>query len=167
MFLHITEGQTCIDCTSLISVSFLFLKDPSVAVELTHNRKEEVIQKHQTKAGKKDLTINEEFSFEVATNSSCTLENFGVQFTVFQHEFMHRNEVIGHVRLGLDAPFPSEINHWKAVTLSPHKPIQGWHKLHGPLWMITCLGIIIIICNEKWLCTREGSRNFCKRVPMG
>lgn len=133
MFLHITEGQTCRDCTSLISVSFLFLKDPSVAVELTHNRKEEVIQKHQTKAGKKDLTINEEFSFEVATNSSCTLENFGVQFTVFQHEFMHRNEVIGHVRLGLDAPFPSEINHWKAVTLSPHKPIQGWHKLHGPL----------------------------------
>lgn len=109
------------------------VKNPSVAVELTHNRKEEVIQKHQTKAGKKDLTINEEFSFEVATNSSCTLENFGVQFTIFQHEFMHRNEVIGHVRLGLDAPFPSEINHWKAVTLSPHKPIQGWHKLHGPL----------------------------------
>ncbi|XP_022796241.1 uncharacterized protein LOC111334661 [Stylophora pistillata] len=120
-------------CTSLISVCFLFLEGPFVAVELTYNCKEEVIQKHQTKARKKDLTINEEFSFEVATNSSCTLENFGVQFTVFQHDFVHGNEVIGHVRLGKDAPFPSEINHWKAVTRSPHKLLQDWHKLHGPL----------------------------------
>lgn len=109
------------------------VKSPFVAVELTYNCKEEVIQKHQTKARKKDLTINEEFSFEVATNSSCTLENFGVQFTVFQHDFVHGNEVIGHVRLGKDAPFPSEINHWKAVTRSPHKLLQDWHKLHGPL----------------------------------
>lgn len=108
------------------------IKSPFVAVELTH--KDEILQKYQTKTRKKNLVFDEEFSFEVATNSSCTLENFGVQFTVIQHDFIRGNEVLGHVRLGMDAPLQSEVVHWKAVVLSPHKPIAEWHKLHRSLY---------------------------------
>lgn len=79
------------------------------------------------------MVFDEEFSFDVATNSSCTLENFGIQFTVLQHDFMRGNDVLGHVRLGMDAPLQTELLHWKAVVLSPHKPIAEWHKLHWPL----------------------------------
>ena len=100
-------------------------------MELTH--KDEILQKHQTKSKKKNMVFDEEFSFDVATNSSCTLENFGIQFTVLQHDFMRGNDVLGHVRLGMDAPLQTELLHWKAVVLSPHKPIAEWHKLHWPL----------------------------------
>lgn len=107
------------------------IKNPSVTVELTH--KNEILQQLQVKTKRKTLTLEEEFSFEVATNTSCTLENFGVQFTVLHHDFIRGNEIVGQVRLAMDAPLQSEVKHWTAVVLSPHKPIAEWHKLHAPL----------------------------------
>ena len=116
---------------NFIAIFLFFLVGLFVAVELTY--KDEILQKYQTKTKKKNLVFDEEFTFEVATNSSCTLENFGVQFTVFQHDFIRGNEILGHVRLGMDRPLQSEVVHWKAVVLSPHKPIAEWHKLHWSL----------------------------------
>ena len=116
--------------TSLIDIT-TFPVDPSVTVELTH--KNEILQQLQVKTKRKTLTLEEEFSFEVATNTSCTLENFGVQFTVLHHDFIRGNEIVGQVRLAMDAPLQSEVKHWTAVVLSPHKPIAEWHKLHAPL----------------------------------
>lgn len=115
-------------------IYFLFLSffaDPSVTVELTH--KNEIIQQIPVKPKRKSLTLEAEFSFEVATNTSFTLENFGVQFNVNHHDFIRGNELVGQVRLAMDAPLPSEVKHWTAVVLSPHKPIEEWHKLHAPL----------------------------------
>ena len=91
------------------------------------------LQKHQSKTRRQSISFNEEFSFVVSTDSSCTLENFGVQFTVYQRDFIHGNEVIGRVRLGMDAPLQSEIDHWQAIVLSPHKSITDWHRLHENL----------------------------------
>lgn len=107
------------------------IKNPSVTVELTH--KNEIIQQIPVKPKRKSLTLEAEFSFEVATNTSFTLENFGVQFNVNHHDFIRGNELVGQVRLAMDAPLPSEVKHWTAVVLSPHKPIEEWHKLHAPL----------------------------------
>lgn len=119
---------------STFMIYFLFLSffaDPSVTVELTH--KNEIIQQIPVKPKRKSLTLEAEFSFEVATNTSFTLENFGVQFNVNHHDFIRGNELVGQVRLAMDAPLPSEVKHWTAVVLSPHKPIEEWHKLHAPL----------------------------------
>lgn len=106
------------------------VKSPSITVELTY--KNEILQQRQVKAKRKTQSINEEFSFEVATNSSFTLDNFGVQFTVYQHDFIRGYELVGQVRLAMDAPLQTEVKHWTAVVLSPHKPIAEWHKLHAP-----------------------------------
>ena len=100
-------------------------------MELTY--KNEILQQRQVKAKRKTQNINEEFSFEVATNSSFTLDNFGVQFTVYQHDFIRGYELVGQVRLAMDAPLQTEVKHWTAVVLSPHKPIAEWHKLHAPI----------------------------------
>ena len=103
----------------------------SVTVELTH--KNEILQQHQVKTKRKTLGINEEFNFEVATNTSCPLETFGLQFTVYHHDFIRGNEIIGQVRLAMDALSQKEMKHWADVVVSPHEPIEEWHKLHAPL----------------------------------
>ncbi|XP_068693270.1 synaptotagmin-7-like [Montipora foliosa] len=107
------------------------IKNSSVTVELTH--KNEIIQQIPVKPKRKSFNLEAEFSFEVATNTSCTLENYGVQFNVLYHDFIRGNELVGQVRLAMDAPLPNEVKHWTAVVLSPHKPIEEWHKLHPPL----------------------------------
>ena len=117
-------------CRWLIEI-ITFPSGVSVTVELTH--KNEILQQHHVKTKKKSLSINEELDFEVATNTSFPLENFGVQFTVYHHDFMRANEIIGQVRLAMDAPLQEEMKHWAAVVVSPHKPIAEWHKLHAPL----------------------------------
>ena len=100
-------------------------------MELTH--KNEILQQHQVKTKRKSLSLNKELDFEVATDTTCPLETFGVQFTVYHRDFIRGSEIIGQVRLAMDAPLQSEMKHWTAVVLSPHKPIAEWHKLHAPL----------------------------------
>ena len=79
---------------------------------------------------KTSMTYDKPFSFPVATDSSRTLQSFSLLFKVYYHDIIRGDDVIGHVRLGADASLQTEIDHWSAVSSSPHQFVALWHKLH-------------------------------------
>ncbi|XP_031560460.1 synaptotagmin-4-like isoform X2 [Actinia tenebrosa] len=105
-------------------------KNSSISVELIYQ--DETLQRQQTrtKKPKKSPIFNEELNFHIPTNSSNTLENYSLQFTVFSQDILRGMVCVGYVTLGIDALRESEVHHWKAVVSSPHKPVTGLHKLH-------------------------------------
>ena len=114
----------------IIYMLVFLLSDPSVSVELVYQ--DELLQRQQTRSKKqrKNPVFNEELVFHIPTSSSNPLENYSLQFSIFSQDILKGVVCVGYVTLGMDAPRGSEVDHWKTVVSSPHKPVTAMHKFH-------------------------------------
>lgn len=101
--------------------------DPYVKIYLLH--KGERISKKRTHIKKRTLNpvFNESFIFDIPTDES--LENIRLQFMIFDHDRVTRNELIGKVEIGSKTGSSTTEKHWNEVIKSPRRQIAEWHKL--------------------------------------
>lgn len=102
------------------------LSDPYVKIYLLYNNQR--IAKKKTHVKKRTLNpvFNESFVFDVPCNEG--LDNISLEFLVLDWDRVTKNEVIGHLELGLNT-HSSTLRHWKEVCAAPRRQIAEWHKL--------------------------------------
>ncbi|XP_050442519.1 synaptotagmin-4 [Adelges cooleyi] len=89
------------------------------------------ISKKRTHMKKRTLNpvYNESFVFDLPT-SVVDLQNVCIEFCVFDHDRVTKNEIIGRVLMGHpDNPCATAERHWKEVMNAPRRQIADWHKL--------------------------------------
>ncbi len=97
-------------------------------VELTQPNRAEC--KKQTKVKKKtqNPAFNEEYIFPISPKIE-DLNFTSLTLTVFDHETIRSDEVLGEVKLGYGATEDSEFNHWNQVLQNPGREYRHWHTL--------------------------------------
>ncbi|KAH9399581.1 hypothetical protein TYRP_017567 [Tyrophagus putrescentiae] len=104
------------------------LCDPYVKLYVFHNGVR--IFKKRTHVKKRTLSpvFNESFVFDIPPEEG--LENISLQFQVYDHDRVTRNELIGKVDISGRTPgSPATEKHWHEVIRSPRRQIAEWHKL--------------------------------------
>ena len=111
----------------LFLIKFSFLKDPYVKIYVYHNGQR--IFKKRTHVKKRTLNpvFNESFVFDIPPDKG--LDNIQIQFTVFDHDRVTRNELIGKIDIGCKSGNPITEKHWNEVNKAPRRQIAEWHKL--------------------------------------
>ena len=71
--------------------------------------------------------FNESFAFDIPPEEG--LDNIHIQFQVFDHDRVTRNELIGKIEIGLDTGNAESDKQWHEVIKSPRRQIAEWHKL--------------------------------------
>lgn len=103
------------------------LCDPYVKIYVYHNGQR--IFKKRTHVKKRTLNpvFNESFVFDIPPDEG--LDNIQIQFTVFDHDRVTRNELIGKIDIGCKSGNPITEKHWNEVIKAPRRQIAEWHKL--------------------------------------
>ncbi|XP_017481518.1 PREDICTED: synaptotagmin-4-like, partial [Rhagoletis zephyria] len=104
------------------------LCDPYVKLYVFHNGVR--LFKKRTHVKKRTLSpvFNESFVFDIPPEEG--LENISLQFQVYDHDRVTRNELIGKVDISGRTPgSPATEKHWHEVIRSPRRQIAEWHKL--------------------------------------
>lgn len=104
--------------------------DPYVKIYVFHNGQR--IFKKRTHAKKRTLNpvFNESFVFDIPQDEG--LDNIQIQFLVYDHDRVTRDEVIGKIEIGSNAALgssPNSAKHWYEVIKSPRRQIAEWHKV--------------------------------------
>ncbi|XP_050548690.1 synaptotagmin-4 [Daktulosphaira vitifoliae] len=89
------------------------------------------ISKKRTHMKKRTLNpvYNESFVFDLPS-SVVDLQNVCIEFCVFDHDRVTKNEIIGRVLMGnSNNPSATAERHWKEVMSAPRRQIADWHKL--------------------------------------
>ncbi|CAI6345936.1 unnamed protein product [Macrosiphum euphorbiae] len=89
------------------------------------------ISKKRTHMKKRTLNpvYNESFVFDLPS-TVVDLHNVCIEFCVFDHDRVTKNEIIGRVLMGHpDNPSVTAERHWKEVMNAPRRQIADWHKL--------------------------------------
>lgn len=107
--------------------SSLIIIDPYVKIYVFHNG--ERISKKRTHIKRRTLSpvFNESFVFDIPADEG--LENIRLQFMIYDHDRVTRNEFIGKVDIGSKTGIPATEKHWHEVIRSPRRQIAEWHKL--------------------------------------
>lgn len=71
--------------------------------------------------------FNESFVFDIPAEEG--LDNLQLQFLVYDHDRVTRNELIGKVDIGTKTGISSTEKHWHDIIKSPRRQIAEWHKL--------------------------------------
>lgn len=87
------------------------------------------VKNTKQKSNKVHPLFDETFDIPISTDSRVTLDDFRLQITIFRYTFSGSNDVVGMVRLEKGSNFPREAEHWKEVTMNPHKTVMKWHVL--------------------------------------
>lgn len=92
------------------------------------------IFKKRTHAKKRTLNpvFNESFVFDIPQDEG--LDNIQIQFLVYDHDRVTRDEVIGKIEIGSNAALAApgsaaSAKHWYEVIKSPRRQIAEWHKV--------------------------------------
>nr|XP_046912338.1 synaptotagmin-4-like [Dermatophagoides farinae] len=103
------------------------LCDPYVKIYVFHNG--ERISKKRTHIKRRTLSpvFNESFVFDIPADEG--LDNIHLQFMIYDHDRVTRNELIGKVEIGSKTGIPATEKHWHEVIKSPRRQIAEWHKL--------------------------------------
>lgn len=90
----------------------------------------ETKERFQTKTKKKcmDPVFSEKFQFSISPQPE-TLQCTAITFTVYDHERLRSDEMIGQVRLGFKATEDSELIQWREALQRPGEKITKWHHL--------------------------------------
>ncbi|KFP38350.1 Synaptotagmin-1, partial [Chlamydotis macqueenii] len=113
------------------------LSDPFVKVHLILNRKK--WKKKTTSVKKNTLSpyFNEVFVFEVPFNQ---IQNVDVVISVWDHDKVTKNELIGKLFLGCRAT-GNQLRHWSDMLSNPRRPLAQWHSLQPPDVVDKALGL--------------------------
>ncbi|XP_057292890.1 synaptotagmin-7-like [Hydractinia symbiolongicarpus] len=82
-----------------------------------------------TKRKTRNPTFNECLDFDITTNPSTPLEVFSLAVTLFNHNLVGKDDVLGYVIFSSSSPQESAADHWREVQNEPHKRITKWHHL--------------------------------------
>ncbi|NXR66041.1 SYT1 protein, partial [Rhadina sibilatrix] len=113
------------------------LSDPFVKVHLILNRKK--WKKKRTSVKKNTLSpyFNEVFVFEVPFSQ---IQNVDVVISVWDHDKVTKNELIGKLFLGCRAT-GNQLRHWSDMLSNPRRPLAQWHILQPPEVVDKALGL--------------------------
>lgn len=102
--------------------------DPYVRVELSLNG--ELKERHQTKIKKKCMepVFGDKFMFCISPQPE-TMRCTAITFSVYDHERLRTDEMIGQVRLGFKATEDTELTQWREALQNPGEKITKWHHL--------------------------------------
>ena len=116
----------CYNLADLYPFTFL-PPDPYVKIYVFHNNQR--IFKKRTHVKKRTLSpvFNESFVFDIPPEEG--LDNIQMQFLVFDHDRVTRNELIGKIDISCKTGCPATEKHWHEVIKSPRRQIAEWHKL--------------------------------------
>ena len=95
-------------------------------VYLLHNQKRVNKWKSATKRGTIAPVFNEAFEFNI---TGMDPKDVNIEVFVMDHDRFRRNDILGMVYLGANAPNESGVTHYNEVLAHPHYPISHWHKL--------------------------------------
>lgn len=103
------------------------LCDPYVKIYVYH--KGSRLFKKRTHVKKRTLSpvFNESFVFDIPHEEG--LDNIQMQFLVYDHDRVTRNELIGKIDMSCQTGGSVTEKHWNEVIKSPRKQIAQWHKL--------------------------------------
>ncbi|UXI15365.1 RecName:Proclotting enzyme [Sarcoptes scabiei] len=103
------------------------LCDPYVKIYLF--QRGERISKKRTHIKKRTLcpVFNESFIFDLPTEEG--LEDVRIQFWIYDHDRVTRNELIGKIEIGSKTEQSIAEKHWNEVIKSPRRQIAEWHKI--------------------------------------
>uniref|UniRef100_A0A8C3P4Z5 Synaptotagmin 8 n=1 Tax=Cyanoderma ruficeps TaxID=181631 RepID=A0A8C3P4Z5_9PASS len=113
------------------------LSDPFVKVHLILNRRK--WKKKRTSVKKNTLSpyFNEVFVFEVPFSQ---IQNVDVVISVWDHDKVTKNELIGKLFLGCRAT-GNQLRHWSDMLSNPRRPLAQWHILQPPEVVDKALGL--------------------------
>ncbi|XP_061163169.1 synaptotagmin-1-like [Saccostrea echinata] len=102
--------------------------DPYVKVEVIQPGKSALKRVTKTKKSTTDPVFNESYNFPVSFKMDDISYTY-VTLTVYSHERIKSDEIIGQVGLGFVATQDSEIKHWREMMQNPGKEISEIHSL--------------------------------------
>ena len=90
----------------------------------------ELKERHQTKTKKKcmDPVFGDKFVFCISPQPE-TMQCTAITFSVYDHERLRSDEMIGQVRLGFKATEDTELTQWREALQNPGEKITKWHHL--------------------------------------
>ena len=102
--------------------------DPYVRVEVSQVGRPTA--KKQTSTHKKTANpiFEETFNFTISSKPD-DLSSTSISLTIFDHERIRSDDVIGNVILGCMATDVSQYGHWQEVIENPGETIVKWHYL--------------------------------------
>ncbi|XP_046907302.1 synaptotagmin-11-like [Hypomesus transpacificus] len=100
--------------------------NPYVKVNVFYGRKRIAKKKTHVKKCTLNPVFNESFIYDVPPE---LLPEISVEFVVVDFDRTTKNEVLGHLPLGLHSPCVSGAAHWREVCENPRRQISKWHNL--------------------------------------
>ncbi|XP_039923705.1 synaptotagmin-8 [Hirundo rustica] len=113
------------------------LSDPFVKVHLILNRKKWKKKRTSVKKNTLNPYFNEVFVFEVPFSQ---IQNVDVVISVWDHDKVTKNELIGKLFLGCRAT-GNQLRHWSDMLSNPRRPLAQWHILQPPEVVDKALGL--------------------------
>ncbi|XP_036068132.1 synaptotagmin VIII isoform X2 [Oryzias melastigma] len=126
-----------LEAKNLKSMDFGGSSDPYVKVQLALDKRK--WKKRKTSVKKKTLNpyFNESFTFDVMFDQ---IKRVNLVISVWDYDAMTRNDAIGKVFLGCDAP-GNQLKHWGDMLSNPRRPVVQWHSLLSAEQVNSTLGL--------------------------
>nr|XP_057909618.1 synaptotagmin-11b [Doryrhamphus excisus] len=100
--------------------------NPYVKVNVFYGRKRIAKKKTRVKKCTLNPVFNESFIYDIPPE---LLPEISVEFLVVDFDRTTKNEVLGHLVLGLQSPTLTGASHWREVCENPRRQISKWHTL--------------------------------------